>query len=148
LEIFYGHLENFVVIWYTFPVLVFWTKKNLATLRRTRQKSSSPFAEKRRCDDFAVAAISRRMLRSANGGAIGRWQPRRRRRKVGGKKIEKKMEKISAGWRMLVFWGMRFVIRSIFVLCLTKNCVLCSFVQAGKGSKSQQEFQKFVCFFP
>jgi hypothetical protein len=32
LEIVYGHLVYFVVIWYIFPVLVFWTKKNLATL--------------------------------------------------------------------------------------------------------------------
>jgi hypothetical protein len=30
--IFYGHLVHFVVIWYIFPVLVFCTKKNLATL--------------------------------------------------------------------------------------------------------------------
>jgi hypothetical protein len=32
LEIFNGHLVYFVVIWYIFPILVFWTKKNLATL--------------------------------------------------------------------------------------------------------------------
>jgi hypothetical protein len=32
LEIFYGHLVYFVVIWYIFSVLVFCTKKNLATL--------------------------------------------------------------------------------------------------------------------
>jgi hypothetical protein len=32
LEMFYGLLVYFVVIWYIFPVLVFWTKKNLATL--------------------------------------------------------------------------------------------------------------------
>jgi hypothetical protein len=31
LEIFYGHLVYFLVIWYIFPVLVFRTKKNLAT---------------------------------------------------------------------------------------------------------------------
>jgi hypothetical protein len=31
--IFYGHLVEFVVIWYIFPVLVFCTKKNLATLQ-------------------------------------------------------------------------------------------------------------------
>jgi hypothetical protein len=31
--IFYGHLVEFVVIWYIFHVLVFCTKINLATLR-------------------------------------------------------------------------------------------------------------------
>jgi hypothetical protein len=30
--IFYGHLGNFVTIWYIFPILVPRTKKNLATL--------------------------------------------------------------------------------------------------------------------
>jgi hypothetical protein len=35
LYIFYGHLVKFVVIWYIFPVLVFCTKKNLATLLAT-----------------------------------------------------------------------------------------------------------------
>jgi hypothetical protein len=42
LGIFYDHLVYFVVIWYIFPVLVFWTKKNLATLvnlRPVRYKS-------------------------------------------------------------------------------------------------------------
>jgi hypothetical protein len=36
LGIFYGHLVHFVVIWNIFPVLVYCTKKNLATqaLRR------------------------------------------------------------------------------------------------------------------
>jgi hypothetical protein len=33
--IFYGHWVYFVVIWYNFPVLVFCTKKNLATLDET-----------------------------------------------------------------------------------------------------------------
>jgi hypothetical protein len=33
-DIFYGHLVYFVVIWYSFPALVFFTKKNLATLVR------------------------------------------------------------------------------------------------------------------
>jgi hypothetical protein len=37
LEIFYGHLVYFVVIWYIFPVLVFCTKINLATLPQTTQ---------------------------------------------------------------------------------------------------------------
>jgi hypothetical protein len=32
LEIFYGHLVNFVVIWYISPVSVFCANKNLATL--------------------------------------------------------------------------------------------------------------------
>jgi hypothetical protein len=32
LEIFNSRLVFFVVIWYILPVLVFWTKKNLATL--------------------------------------------------------------------------------------------------------------------
>jgi hypothetical protein len=32
LEIFYGHLVYFMVIWYIFPRFVFCTKKNLATL--------------------------------------------------------------------------------------------------------------------
>jgi hypothetical protein len=32
LEIFYGHMVYFVVIGTFFPVLVFWTKENLATL--------------------------------------------------------------------------------------------------------------------
>jgi hypothetical protein len=32
LEIFYGHLVYFAVIWYIFPVFAFCTKKNLATL--------------------------------------------------------------------------------------------------------------------
>jgi hypothetical protein len=32
MEIFNGHLVYFVVIWYIFAVLVFCTKKNLATL--------------------------------------------------------------------------------------------------------------------
>jgi uncharacterized membrane protein (DUF485 family) len=31
MDIFYGHLVHFVLIWYIFPVLVSWTKKNLAT---------------------------------------------------------------------------------------------------------------------
>jgi hypothetical protein len=30
--IFYGHLPYFVVVWYFYPILVRWTKKNLATL--------------------------------------------------------------------------------------------------------------------
>jgi hypothetical protein len=30
---FYGHLVHLAPIWYILPVLVFWTKKNLATLR-------------------------------------------------------------------------------------------------------------------
>jgi hypothetical protein len=30
--IFYGHLVHFVVIWYIFPVLIYCTDKNLATL--------------------------------------------------------------------------------------------------------------------
>jgi hypothetical protein len=34
--IFYAHLVQFVVIWYIFPVSVFCTKKNLATLVPTR----------------------------------------------------------------------------------------------------------------
>jgi hypothetical protein len=36
LEIFYGHLVYFVVIWYISPRLAFCTKKNLATLGPTR----------------------------------------------------------------------------------------------------------------
>jgi hypothetical protein len=39
LEIFYGHLVYFVVIWYIFPVLVFCTKKNLATLIPLKYKN-------------------------------------------------------------------------------------------------------------
>jgi hypothetical protein len=35
-EILYGHLVYFVEIRYNFPVLVFWTKKNLATLTPSR----------------------------------------------------------------------------------------------------------------
>jgi hypothetical protein len=37
--IFYGHFIYFVAIWYIFPVLVCWTKKNLATLYPTRFSS-------------------------------------------------------------------------------------------------------------
>jgi hypothetical protein len=33
---FYDHLVQFVLIWYIFPVLVSCTKKNLATLKKTR----------------------------------------------------------------------------------------------------------------
>jgi hypothetical protein len=36
-EIFYDHLVCFVVIRYIFPVLLFWTKKNLATLITDRR---------------------------------------------------------------------------------------------------------------
>jgi hypothetical protein len=32
-DIFYGHLVYFVVIWYISPLLVYCTKRNLATLR-------------------------------------------------------------------------------------------------------------------
>jgi hypothetical protein len=38
--IFYGHLVQFMVIWYIFPVLVFCTKKNLATLKQSRVVAS------------------------------------------------------------------------------------------------------------
>jgi hypothetical protein len=38
---FYGHLVHVVFIWYIFPVLVSWTKKNLATLFRGMPSSSS-----------------------------------------------------------------------------------------------------------
>jgi hypothetical protein len=33
----FGHLVYFAVIWYIFPLLVRFTKKNLATLARRRQ---------------------------------------------------------------------------------------------------------------
>jgi hypothetical protein len=38
LGMFYGHLVYFMVIWYIFPVLVCWTKKNLATLEQSLNK--------------------------------------------------------------------------------------------------------------
>jgi hypothetical protein len=34
--LFYGHFVHFVAIWYIFPVLVSFTKKNLATLQPFR----------------------------------------------------------------------------------------------------------------
>jgi hypothetical protein len=34
--IFYDYLVHFVLIWYIFPVLVSWAKKNLATLADSR----------------------------------------------------------------------------------------------------------------
>jgi hypothetical protein len=37
LEIFYGHLVYFVVIWYIFPRCGIFTKKNLATLLISRR---------------------------------------------------------------------------------------------------------------
>jgi hypothetical protein len=40
LEIFYGHLLHFEVIWYISPVLVFWTEKNLATPLLTTESFS------------------------------------------------------------------------------------------------------------
>jgi hypothetical protein len=41
--IFCGHLEYFVAIWYISPVLVCWTKKNLATLASRRLRRIAAF---------------------------------------------------------------------------------------------------------
>jgi hypothetical protein len=41
-DIFYGHLVQFVEIWYIFPVFVFCIKKNLATLLLNAAIEQSP----------------------------------------------------------------------------------------------------------
>jgi vacuolar-type H+-ATPase subunit I/STV1 len=45
--IIYGRLVWFVVIWYILPILVFWTKKNLATLHRSRLRNTRTEFESR-----------------------------------------------------------------------------------------------------
>jgi hypothetical protein len=61
LEFFYGHLVYFVVIGIFFPVLVFWTKKNLATLIEKRFVSLPAHQSKRVCRLLFMPPINKKI---------------------------------------------------------------------------------------